>query len=122
MERPESWEEEARRQVQYKSDIDRIIAAEKRFLNSEQRQFLGYEKEDIVAYLDTSEVYVKKSKEQIEKLLQNSRKLNVILNAENSETVNMIYIKLANKYKHAFRIVSDEQFTGKIGLVVAKEK
>jgi uncharacterized protein YueI len=119
-EEQDKWQQEARMQIHNKNVVDRILAADERILNSEQKQYLGYEKDNVIAYYSKKSIMYKNTKGQIESLLKRSKNVRIILSASN-EGQNMEFIKMATNTNHSYRIVSDEQFKEDTGLVVVQE-
>jgi len=120
VEEQDKWQQEARMQMHNRSVLDRILAADERILNSEQKQYLGYEKDSVIAYYSKKSIMYKNTKDQIEGLLKRSKNVRIILSASNGSQ-NIEFIKIANKMNHSYRIVSDEQFKEDTGLVIVKE-
>lgn len=116
------WQAEATMQLRNEELIDRILRHDRVQLNEEQKKYLGYEMDDIIAYYSKSTLRSKDTLEQIEAMLRRSTDLLVIASTQNGIQLNMTYMRMANQLGHCFRIVEDNQFSGDTGLVLIKQK
>lgn len=115
------WQEATTMHFQNEELVDRILKQDRIPLNSEQRIYLGYEKEDIIAYYSKSTLRSKDTQKQVEAMLRRSNNLMVVVSMCNGSQLNMEYLRIANQLGHNFRIVEDNQFSGDTGLVLIKQ-
>lgn len=99
--------------------IEQGIYGKKEINPEERRKFLGTLRERIVVALSTSQVRAKVIYPQVEEEMKNNQKAVVYLNGNVAYSYLSKYIKLAQKHKLLYTVVTNKEYNSEVGLVLA---
>ncbi|WP_445490023.1 YueI family protein [Niallia sp. 03133] len=85
----------------------------------ERRQFLGTLRERVVVALKQSQVFEDGVYKEVEESIKTNTGAKLFLNGHLDYAFLSKYIKVANKYKMAYTIVTNKDYVSEIGLLVA---
>ncbi|MBP3039625.1 YueI family protein [Bacillaceae bacterium Marseille-Q3522] len=98
------------------------IHGKKELNPEERRKFLGTLRERIVLALMQEQVYEKGVYSEVESAFREHPKAHLLLNGHIDYEALSKYIKIANKYHIAYKIVTDQDHNSEIGLVITYDE
>lgn len=101
--------------------LQKGIYGEKQIKPEEKRKFLGTYRERVIVALKNSQVMENKVYNEIERLMKGNPQAKMLLNGELNYSFLSKYIQLARKYNYSYSIVTNNESTTNIGLVLAHD-
>ncbi|GIN85557.1 hypothetical protein J6TS2_19430 [Heyndrickxia sporothermodurans] len=101
--------------------LQKGIYGEKQIKPEEKRKFLGTYRERVIVALKNSQVMENKVYNEIERLMKGNPQAKMLLNGELNYSFLSKYIQLAQKYNYSYSIVTNNESTTNIGLVLAHD-
>ncbi|MGE6258940.1 YueI family protein [Heyndrickxia sporothermodurans] len=101
--------------------LQKGIYGEKQIKPEEKRKFLGTYRERVFVALKNSQVMENKVYSEIERLMKGNPQAKMLLNGELNYSFLSKYIQLAQKYNYSYSIVTNNESTTNIGLVLAHD-